>query len=52
MKAIVYRDSQLPISDPQALYELEMAKPTATGRDLLVKINAISVNPIDTKNTP
>ena len=49
MKAIVYRDSQLPISDPQALYELEMAKPTATGRDLLVKINAISVNPIDTK---
>ena len=49
MKAIVYRDHQLAITDPQALYEIETDKPTPGARDLLVKITAISVNPIDTK---
>ncbi|MDR5779569.1 zinc-binding alcohol dehydrogenase family protein [Caballeronia sp. LZ065] len=39
----------LPISDPQALIDIELDQPTPTGRDLLVKIEAIAVNPVDTK---
>lgn len=39
----------LPISDPHSLEDLTIAKPVAKGRDLLVKIEAISVNPVDTK---
>jgi zinc-binding alcohol dehydrogenase family protein len=39
----------LPISDPQALIDIELDKPVPTGRDLLVKIEAIAVNPVDTK---
>ncbi|WP_241623722.1 zinc-binding alcohol dehydrogenase family protein [Rosenbergiella epipactidis] len=49
MKAIVYQDHQLTITDPHALYEIETDKPSPGARDLLVKIAAISVNPIDTK---
>ncbi|AET89349.1 NADPH:quinone reductase [Burkholderia sp. SFA1] len=39
----------LPISNPESLVDIELAKPTPTGRDLLVKIEAIAVNPVDTK---
>jgi zinc-binding alcohol dehydrogenase family protein len=49
MKAIVYSQNGLPISDENALYELEVDKPTPGARDLLVKIHAIAVNPVDTK---
>ncbi len=49
MKAIVYQKAALPLTDPQSLYETETAKPQPTGHDLLVKIHAISVNPVDTK---
>jgi len=49
MKAIVYQDHQLPITDPKALYDIETEKPTPGARDILVQIKAISVNPIDTK---
>jgi len=48
MKAVGYQQS-LPITDPQALIDVEIPKPTAAGRDLLVKVMAISVNPVDTK---
>lgn len=48
MKAIGYYN-QLPISDEQALVEAQLPQPTATGRDVLVKVNAISVNPVDFK---
>lgn len=48
MKAIAYLNS-LPISDPKSLIDTELETPTALGRDLLVKVNAISVNPVDTK---
>ncbi|WP_075185632.1 zinc-binding alcohol dehydrogenase family protein [Teredinibacter haidensis] len=48
MKAIGYKQA-LPISDTHALEEIELPKPSAQGRDLLVKIEAISVNPVDTK---
>ena len=48
MKAIGYRAS-LPISDPSSLVDIEISEPQPNPRDLLVKVRAISVNPIDTK---
>ena len=48
MKAIGYQKS-LPISDPSALLDIELPMPIATGQDILVKIAAVSVNPVDTK---
>lgn len=39
----------LPIENEESLLDVEVPKPKATGKDLLVKINAISVNPVDTK---
>ena len=48
MKAVgFYRN--LPIEDPESLIDLEVEKPTTSGRDLLVKVKAISVNPLDVK---
>ncbi|WP_394223327.1 zinc-binding alcohol dehydrogenase family protein [Alteromonas gracilis] len=48
MKVIGYTHS-LDINEPNALMDLEAKKPSASGRDLLVKINAIAVNPVDYK---
>ena len=48
MKAIAYHHS-LPITDPAALLDIELPTPVASGRDLLVEIKAVSVNPVDTK---
>ncbi len=48
MKAIGFRTS-LPVSDSGCFVEFEMEKPKATGRDLLVRIEAIAVNPVDYK---
>jgi len=48
MKAVGYIKS-LPIEDHQSLTDIELTLPVATGRDLLVKINAIAVNPVDYK---
>lgn len=48
MKAVGYRES-LPVDQPEALMDLEIDKPAAAGRDLLVKVEAVSVNPVDTK---
>jgi len=48
MKAIGYLKS-LAIEQTDSLVDIEIATPEATGRDLLVKIAAISVNPVDTK---
>jgi len=48
MKAIgLYR--YLPIEDPESLLDIEIEKPVPGGRDLLVNVKAISVNPVDTK---
>jgi NADPH2:quinone reductase len=48
MKAIgLYK--YLPIDHPESLVDLEVEKPRPTGRDLLVKVMAISVNPVDAK---
>ena len=41
--------SYLPISDPQSLFDCELPKPVAADQDLLVRVEAISVNPVDTK---
>ncbi|SEB05106.1 zinc-binding alcohol dehydrogenase family protein [Variovorax sp. YR216] len=48
MKAVGYRQS-LPIDDPASLEDLELPEPTPAARDLLVRVKAISVNPVDTK---
>ncbi len=39
----------LPIDDPQSLVDVEIATPVPEGHDLLVKVAAISVNPVDAK---
>ncbi|WP_041523652.1 zinc-binding alcohol dehydrogenase family protein [Gilvimarinus agarilyticus] len=48
MKAVGYLEPQA-IDKDTALMDIELDKPTATGRDLLVKVQAVSVNPVDTK---
>ncbi|MES2297570.1 MAG: zinc-binding alcohol dehydrogenase family protein [Pseudomonadota bacterium] len=48
MKAIALTE-YLPISNPASLQDVELAPPVALGHDLLVKVEAISVNPVDTK---
>lgn len=48
MKAIAYQQT-LPIDHADALQDITLPDPVATGRDLLVEIKAISVNPVDTK---
>lgn len=39
----------LPVDDENAFVDFEIEKPTATGRDVLVAIKAIAVNPVDVK---
>ena len=48
MKAIALT-RYLPIDDPQSLLDVELDPPVAQGRDLLVRVEAVSVNPVDTK---
>lgn len=46
MKAIGFSE-HLDIKDPKSLFEFETPTPTPKGHDLLVKVNAVSVNPVD-----
>src|SRR5690606_24251631 len=48
MKAVGVVNS-LPVTDASALVDVEIPKPKASGRDLLVRVHAVSVNPVDTK---
>ncbi|WP_049621953.1 zinc-binding alcohol dehydrogenase family protein [Frateuria defendens] len=48
MKAVAYRHA-LPIDQAESLIDLELPEPVAAGRDLLVKVEAVSVNPVDVK---
>jgi NADPH2:quinone reductase len=48
MKAVGYRKS-LPSSDPNSLIDVELPVPQPGPRDLRVKVEAVSVNPVDTK---
>src|SRR6266850_955793 len=40
----------LPIDDPESLLDLDVADPRPAGRDLLVEVKAIAVNPVDYKS--
>ncbi|TQI75943.1 zinc-binding alcohol dehydrogenase family protein [Bosea sp. AK1] len=48
MRAVGYRQSQ-PITAETSLIDLDLPEPKAAGRDLLVEVQAVSVNPVDTK---
>ena len=48
MRAVGYRKS-LAIDQAESLIDLDIDKPAPKGRDLLVQVKAISVNPVDTK---
>lgn len=48
MKAVGYQRN-LPIQDEASLQDITLDTPTATGHDLLVEVQAISVNPADYK---
>ncbi|HEX8044784.1 zinc-binding alcohol dehydrogenase family protein [Rhizobium sp.] len=48
MRAIAYKIPQ-PISAETSLVDVDLPTPEATGRDLLVEIKAVSVNPVDVK---
>ncbi|MCD7099807.1 zinc-binding alcohol dehydrogenase family protein [Stenotrophomonas sp. MMGLT7] len=49
MKAVALT-RYLPIDDPQSLLDVDIPPPAApTGHDLLVRVQAVSVNPVDTK---
>ena len=48
MKAIGYR-APFPINHPHSLLDLELPDPRPASRDLLVRVKAISVNPVDVK---
>lgn len=39
----------LPIENPESFIDFEMDKPLPAGRDVLVSVKAIAVNPVDTK---
>ncbi|MEP4883694.1 zinc-binding alcohol dehydrogenase family protein, partial [Maribacter dokdonensis] len=48
MKAIGYKEN-LPATDVNSLQDIEVETPKATGKDILVEVKAISVNPVDYK---
>ncbi len=48
MKAVALT-RYLPIKDPESLQDFELPKPVPGKRDLLVRIEAVSVNPVDVK---
>ncbi|EXI86247.1 MAG: Zinc-type alcohol dehydrogenase-like protein [Candidatus Accumulibacter regalis] len=48
MKAVALTH-YLPVDNPKAFLDVELPKPSVAGRDLLVSVRAISVNPVDTK---
>jgi len=48
MKAVALR-RYLPIDDPESLLDIELPAPTPGPNDLRVRVEAVSVNPVDTK---
>jgi len=48
MKAVGFTQ-YLPISNPESFLDVELPTPTPTGHDLLVSVQAVAVNPVDTK---
>jgi hypothetical protein len=48
MKAVALTH-YLPVEDVNAFLDVDLPKPAAAGRDLLVAVQAVSINPVDTK---
>jgi zinc-binding alcohol dehydrogenase family protein len=48
MPAVAYR-ANLPVTDPDCLVDVVLPVPTPGPRDLLVRVEAVSVNPVDVK---
>ncbi|OIN66048.1 NADPH:quinone reductase [Exiguobacterium sp. KRL4] len=48
MKAIGFQQ-HLPIKEANSLIDIEIECPAAQGRDVLVEVKAVSINPVDTK---
>ncbi|MDH3662866.1 MAG: zinc-binding alcohol dehydrogenase family protein [Alphaproteobacteria bacterium] len=48
MKAVALTH-YLPIDDPKSFIDVDVPQPEPQGRDILVRIEAIAVNPVDTK---
>ena len=48
MKAVGYKEPS-PIDAPESLLDLVLRDPEPTGRDLLVEVRAVSMNPVDAK---
>lgn len=48
MKAVALTH-YLPVENPDAFLDVELDKPVAEGRDILVAVKAVSINPVDTK---
>jgi zinc-binding alcohol dehydrogenase family protein len=48
MKAVALT-RYLPITDPESLIDVTLPDPVPGGRDILVRVAAVSVNPVDTK---
>lgn len=48
MKAVALTH-YLPVEDANAFLDVDLPKPTVSGRDLLVAVRAVSINPVDTK---
>lgn len=48
MKAVALT-RYLPIDNPESFMDVDLPKPVPEGRDLLVAVRAVSVNPVDTK---
>ena len=48
MKAVALTQ-YLPIEAPESLLDVDLPKPKPAGHDILIAVNAIAVNPVDTK---
>jgi NADPH2:quinone reductase len=48
MKAVVF-EQYLPIDAPDSFLDMDLPKPEPTGRDILVAVKAVAINPVDTK---
>jgi len=48
MKAVGFT-RYLPVTDPESFLDLDLPKPVPQGRDILVAIKAVAINPVDVK---
>ena len=48
MRAVALK-KYLPVTEPESFLDVDLPKPTPAGRDVLVAVHAIAVNPVDTK---